>query len=96
METARDGLSPGAPGILPGGREGGLDPTPPERGYVLYRHKNAETMKTKNWHGLYWARQNEQGDYEIRTVPVSSGEYSAPGGAWPREGFERHYTRVAR
>ena len=53
-------------------------------------------MATKNWHGFYWARQNEEGDYEIRSVPASSGEYSAPGGIWPREGFERNYVRVVR
>jgi len=51
-------------------------------------------VKTKNWHGLYWARRNEDGDYEIRTVPTSSGEYSASGGIWSREGFEKHYSRV--
>lgn len=72
----------------------GLDLTPPEGGYDLYRHKNAEAMK--NWRGFYWARRNEDGDYEIRTVPVSSGEYSAPGGVWPKGGFEKHYIRVAR
>lgn len=51
-----------------------MDLTPPGRGYVLYKHKNAGSMKTRNWHGLYWARQNEEGDYELRTVPVSSEE----------------------
>ena len=34
--------------------------TPPEAGYELYRHKNAGDMKTKNWHGLYWARRNKK------------------------------------
>ncbi len=96
MGTSRNGLSAGASGVSPEGREGGLDPTPPERGYELYRHKNAEFMKTRNWHGFYWARQNEEGDYEIRSVPVSSGEYSAPGGVCPREGFEKLYVKVAR
>ncbi len=71
-----------------------LDLTPPERGYELYRHKNAAQMNTKNWRGLYWARRNEEGDYELRSVPHSEGEHSAPGGIFPREGFERHYERV--
>ena len=34
----------------------------------LYRHKNAEQMTTQGWLGLYWARMNEAGDYEIRVV----------------------------
>ncbi len=70
------------------------DLTPPEAGYELYRHKNTGATETKNWHGLYWARRNAEGDYEIRTVPVSSGEHSAPGGVWPGKGFERYYARV--
>lgn len=72
----------------------GPDLTPPEAGYELYRHKNIGSTETKNWHGLYWARRNAEGDYEIRTIPVSSGEHSAPGGIWPGEGFERYYARV--
>ena len=95
-KKSRNGLSPGVPGVSPEGREEGVDLTPPEGGYELYRHKDAETMQTRQWHGFYWARQNEEGDYEIRTVPVSSGEYSASGGVWRREGFERNYARVAR
>ncbi len=89
------GISQGAPDILRGVREEGLNLIPPKGGYELYMYKNAESLQERNWHGFYWARQNEEGDYEIRTVPVSSGEYSAPGGVWPREGFERHYVRVA-
>lgn len=73
----------------------GLNLTPPEGGYELYRHKNAEEMKTKDWHGYYWARRNEAGDYEIRSVPSSSGEPSVPGGVFPKEGFEEHYERVS-
>ena len=64
----------------------GLNLNPPEEGYELYRHKNTERMKTKNWHGHYWARQNEAGDYEIRSVPASLGEPSASGGVFPKEG----------
>lgn len=89
METPRNGSPPGGDQETP-------DLTPPAEGYELYRHKNAESMKTKNWHGLYWARRNEEGDYEIRTVPASIGEYSAPGGVWPGAGFEEHYVRVDR
>jgi hypothetical protein len=64
----------------------GLDPSPPEGGYELYRHRN--------WHGYYWARENEAGDYEIRSVPSSPGEYSVPGGTFPKAGFEEHYEKV--
>jgi hypothetical protein len=72
----------------------GLNLNPPEEGYELYRHKNTERMKTKNWHGHYWARQNEAGDYEIRSVPAALGEPSASGGVFPKERFEEHYERV--
>ena len=53
-------------------------------------------MQTKGWHGLYWARRLRSGDYEIRSVPTSLGEPSAPGGVMPGEGFERLYERVVR
>ena len=89
MSAARDGSSPGDD-------LEGLDPIPPEEGYELYRHKSAGETKTKNWHGLYWARRNEEGDYEIRSVPTSLGEPSAPGGTFSRNGFEEHYVRVTR
>jgi hypothetical protein len=69
-------------------------PTPPGAGYELYRHKAAENLETKGWHGLYWARRTESGDYELRSVPTSLGEPSAPGGIMPRDGFERLYERV--
>jgi hypothetical protein len=52
-------------------------------------------MKTKGWHGYYWARRTEQGDYEIRSVPSSLGEHSVSGGVMPKAGFEEHYQRVA-
>jgi len=45
-----------------------LNLVPPEEGFELYRHKNAEEMTTRGWSGLYWARKNEAGDYEIRAV----------------------------
>ena len=51
-------------------------------------------MTTKGWHGYYWARLTEQGDYEIRGVPSSLGEQSRPGGVFPMEGFEEHYEKV--
>ena len=51
-------------------------------------------MKTKGWHGYYWARQNRAGDYEIRSVPPSAGEYSVPGGILPKTGFEEHYEKI--
>jgi hypothetical protein len=40
----------------------------PEGGYELYRHKHAAQMRTQRWSGLYWARETEPGDYEIRAV----------------------------
>ena len=58
--------------------------TPLGEGYELYKHKNAGGIKMENWHGLYWARRNEAGDYEIRSVPSSLGEYSVPGRVMPQ------------
>ena len=72
----------------------GPDTSPPEEGFELYRHRNAEATSTRGWHGLYWARRDEKGDYEIRSVPTSLGEPSAAGGVMPGEGFERIYERV--
>jgi hypothetical protein len=70
------------------------DFSPPGEGFELYRHKDAQKMRTKNWHGYYWARQNEEGDYEIRSVPSALGEHSVPGGVMSKEGFEEHYQKV--
>lgn len=67
---------------------------PPGEGYELYRHRNAANMKTRNWHGLYWARRTAEGEYEIRSVPTMLGEPSAPGGKMPGARFERLYERV--
>jgi hypothetical protein len=39
-------------------------------------------MRTKGWHGYYWARRTGEGDYEIRTVPSSLGEPTMPGGVF--------------
>lgn len=75
--------------------EEGPDLSPPGEGFELYRHKDAEMMKTKNWHGYYWAKLTKQGDYEIRSVPSMLGEHSVPGGIMPREGFEEHYEKVS-
>jgi hypothetical protein len=72
----------------------GPDLTPPGEGFELYRHRDAENIETRTWHGYYWARPTERGDYEIRTVPSSLGEPSASGGVFPREGFEEHYEKV--
>jgi hypothetical protein len=73
----------------------GADLTPPGEGFKLYRHKDAQKIRTKNWHGYYWAKRTEEGNYEIRTVPSSLGEPSASGGVFPREGFEEHYDEVS-
>lgn len=69
-------------------------PDPPEPGYELYRHRNAATIRTRGWHGLYWARRTARGDYEIRSVPTSLGEPSVRGGTMPAEAFERLYERT--
>jgi hypothetical protein len=72
----------------------GLNLEPPEGGYELWRHKNADKMATKGWSGLYWARPTSGGDYEIRT-PAREGEaYSYPAGGLPGEAFERLYERA--
>jgi hypothetical protein len=73
----------------------GLNLTPPGEGFELYRHKDADKMRTRNWHGYYWARVTEDGDYEIRSVPASLGEHSAPGGVMPKEGIDEHYEKVS-
>ena len=70
------------------------DLNPPGEGFELYRHKDADKMTTKGWHGYYWARRTEEGDYEIRSVPSTLGEYSASGGIFPEEGFEKNYEEV--
>ena len=74
--------------------EEGPDLTPPGVGFELYRHREADEIGTKSWHGYYWVRRTDGGDYEIRTVPVSLGEPSVPGGIFPRDGFEEHYEKV--
>jgi hypothetical protein len=68
--------------------------TPPGEGFELYRHKDADKMRTRRWHGYYWTRRTEQGDYEIRSVPSMLGEHSMPGGVMPKEGFEEHYEKA--
>ncbi len=60
----------------------------------MYRHRNADVTRTRGWHGLYWARRDGAGDYEIRSVPTSLGEPSVDAGTMPGEGFERLYQRV--
>ncbi len=71
-----------------------LNLTPPEEGFELYGHKRAERMSTLGWSGLYWARENEAGDYEIRAVTREGEAYSVTGGVFPKESFEKHYERV--
>jgi hypothetical protein len=72
----------------------GLNLTPPAEGFELYR-KNAGEMTTRGWSGLYWAKKNNAGDYEIRTVTKEGEAYSYPGGVFPKEGFEEHYEKVS-
>ena len=70
--------------------------TPPEEGFELYRHRNANAMRTSGWRGYYWARRDAAGDYEIRSVPTTLGEPSAQGGVMPKEAFERLYEKSDR
>ena len=72
----------------------GLNLEPPEGGYGLSRHKNADKMGTKGWSGLYWARPTSGGDYEIRTLSREGEAYSYLGGIFPGAAFERLYERV--
>ena len=72
----------------------GLNLTPPKEGFELYRYKNEKRMSTQGWSGLYWARKNEAGDYEIRVVTREGEAYSVTGGIFPKEGFEEHYEKV--
>jgi len=71
-----------------------LNLTPPEEGFELYRYKNAQGIRTQGWPGLYWARKNEAGDYEIRAVTREGEGYSYPGGVFSREAFERYYGKA--
>ena len=73
----------------------GLNLMPPAEGFELYRHKNAQEMMTQGWSGLYWARMNEAGDYEIRSVTREGEAHSVTGGIFPREGFEAHYEKTS-
>jgi hypothetical protein len=67
---------------------------PRQESFELCRHKEAQKMRAKSWHGYYWAKQNEQGNYEIRSVFSSLGEHSVPGGIMPKESFEEHYEKA--
>ena len=71
-----------------------LNLVPPGEDFELYRHKNADKMSTRGWSGLYWARKNEAGEYEIRTVTKKGEAYSYPGGVFSEEAFERLYEKA--
>ena len=71
-----------------------LNLVPPEEGFELYRYKYAEKMRTSGWSGLYWARKNEAGEYEIRAVTAEGEGYSYPGGVFSEEAFERYYEKA--
>jgi hypothetical protein len=71
-----------------------LNLVPPEQDFELYSHKNADRMSTRGWSGLYWARKNEAGEYEIRTVTKKGEAYSYPGGVFSEEAFERLYEKA--
>ncbi len=71
-----------------------LNLVPPEENFELYRHKNADKMSSRGWAGLYWARKNEAGEYEIRSVTKKGEAYSYPGGVFSEEAFERLYEKA--
>jgi hypothetical protein len=71
-----------------------LNLTSPEEDFKLYCYKNIEQMKTQGWSGLYWARKNEAGDYEIRAVTRKGEGYSYPGGVFSKEAFEGYYEKA--
>jgi hypothetical protein len=56
--------------------------------------KNAESKKTRGWSGLYWARKNAAGDYEVRAVTREGEAYSVTGGIFPKAGLEGFYEEV--
>ena len=70
-----------------------LNLSPPKEEFELYRYKNVGEMRTQGWAGLYWARKNEAGDYEIRAVTKVGKGYSYPGGVFATEAFERYYEK---
>jgi len=70
-----------------------LNLSPPKEESELYRYKNVEEMRTQGWSGLYWARKNEAGDYEIRAVSRKGEGYSYPGGVFSKEAFARYYEK---
>ena len=72
----------------------GLNLEPPEGGFELWRHRNADKMGTKGWSGLCWARLTSGGDYEIRTVARQGEAFSYPEGVFPKAAFERLYESV--
>ena len=76
------------------GLDEGLNLRPPQGGFELYRHKNAQSTRTRGWSELYWARRNEGGDYEIRSVAREGEAHSITGGIFPKGGFEEHYEKV--
>jgi hypothetical protein len=71
-----------------------LNLSPPKGEFELYRYKNVEKMRTQGWLGLYWARKNEAGDYEIRAVSKEGEGYSYPGGVFSKDSFERYYEKA--
>ncbi len=73
----------------------GLNLRPPGKGFELFRHKSSEGTRTRGCSGLYCARHNEAGDYEIRSAAREGEAHSMTGGMFLKEGFEEHYEKVA-
>ena len=76
------------------GLDEGLNLRPPEECFELYRHKNAQSTRTRGWSGLYWARRNEGGDYEIRSVAREARHTRLRAASSRKGGFEEHYEKV--
>jgi hypothetical protein len=51
-------------------------------------------MTARGWSGLYWARNNEAGDYDIRVVTKKVEGCSFPGGVFSKEAFEGYYEKA--
>ena len=51
-------------------------------------------MATRGWSGLYWARKDEAGSYEIRAFPKEGEGHIYPGGVLSKEFFERYYEKA--
>ncbi len=62
----------------------GLNLTPPGEGFELRCRRNTKRLGMGGWSGLYWARREQSGGYEIRAVLGEGEAHSYPGGVFRR------------